>query len=64
MELLGPDDVNEGKFTVINGSDIGGPFDTYEDALQYGYDRHGLVTFLVKKIERNETILYFSRDIH
>lgn len=61
--MLGVNDVNEGKFAVIRGDDIQGPFESYEDALQAGYERHGLVPFLVKKIERNESILYFSRPV-
>ena len=63
MEMLGVDFGNEGKFIVIKGDEIAGPFDTYESALEAGYDRHGLGPFLVKKLERNETVLYFSRDM-
>ena len=63
IDLLGPNDINEGKFAVIKGDEIRGDFDTFDDALSFGYDRHGLVPFLVKKIERTRTILYFSRDL-
>jgi hypothetical protein len=62
-ELLGPDDAHEGKFTVIRGDDVQGPFDSYEDALAFGYERHGPAPFLVKKIERKETVLFFARDL-
>jgi hypothetical protein len=61
--LLGEGDVNEGRFTVIKGDDIQGPFDTYKAALKAGYDKYGPVSFLVQKIERNETAMYFSRDV-
>jgi len=63
IDMLGVNDVNEGKFTAIRGGDIQGPFASYEDALEAGYERHGLVPFLVKKIERDESILYFSRAL-
>ena len=61
--LLGSLGENEGKFTVIKNDVIDGPFDTYKEALKFGYDHHGLDPFLVKKIERNETVMYFSRGI-
>ena len=63
IDLLGVNDINEGKYTVIKGDDIRGPFETYESALEAGYNRHGLTSFLVKKIERNETVMCFSRDL-
>lgn len=63
MDMLGVNNINEGKFTVIKGDDIAGPFGTYDEALEFGYNTHGLTPFLVKKIERNETVLYFSRPI-
>jgi hypothetical protein len=61
--LLGEGDVHAGKYAVVRGDDVSGPWDTYEDALRFGYGRHGLIPFLVKKIERNERIHYFSRPI-
>jgi hypothetical protein len=53
----------EGKYILIKGEDIVGPWETYEEALQAGYDRFGLVPFLVKKIQRVEPIQYFSREL-
>jgi hypothetical protein len=63
IDMLGVNDINEGRFVVIKGDEILGKFERYEDALQAGYDRYGLVPFLVRKIERNESVLYFSRPI-
>jgi hypothetical protein len=62
-ELLGPSDANEGKFTVIRGDDVRGPFDSYVDALAFGYERPGPAPFVVKKIEREETVLFFACDL-
>lgn len=54
---------DEGKFILVKGEEIAGPWESYEDALQAGYERFGLVPFLVKKIQRVEPIQYFSRDL-
>lgn len=54
---------DEGKFALIAGEDLLGTFDSYEDALNIGYDRCGLQPFLVKRIEANESVAFFSRDL-
>jgi hypothetical protein len=61
--LLGAGDVHAGKYAVVRGDDVSGPWDTYEDALRFGYGRHGLVPFLVKKIERVDRVESFTRPI-
>jgi hypothetical protein len=63
IDMLGVNDINEGKFVVIKGDEVSPAYDTYEDALEAAYQRHGLGPFLIKRIERNETVLYFSRDL-
>ncbi len=63
MELLGPAGENEGKFTAIKGNEIVGPFEGYDSALQGAYDCFGIGGFLVKKIERVETVLDLTRDL-
>ena len=63
VDMLGVNDINEGKYAVIKENAFQGAFDSYEEALEAGYGRYGLVPFLVKKIEREESILYFSRPI-
>jgi hypothetical protein len=59
MDLL----VNEGKYVLVKGDQIEGPFDTYEQAIAAGYSRFGPVSFLMKKIFSVEPIEYFSRDL-
>jgi hypothetical protein len=54
---------SEGKFVLILGSAVDGPFDTYEEALDAGYEKHGLKQFLVKQIRAAEPIQYFTRDL-
>ena len=58
MELA----ADEGKFVVIRGEEIAGVLDTYEDALEMGYEKFGLGPFLVRQIRKSEPIHYFSRD--
>ena len=55
-ELLGPDDANEGLYVVICRDTVHGPYGSYEDGLTAGYDWHELTPFLLKKIERKETV--------
>ena len=61
--MLGVNEVNKGKYTAIKGNEIIGPFDDYESALEGAYDRFGIGGFFVKKIERVETVLHFTRDL-
>jgi hypothetical protein len=53
----------EGKFVLVHGEELVGVFDTYEDALKIGYEKFGLQSFLVKKVQADERMLYFTRDI-
>lgn len=53
----------EGKFVLIRGDKIVGVYDTYQDALQAGYDEFKLEPFLVKQIRFVETIQFFTRDL-
>jgi hypothetical protein len=52
-----------GRFVVIRERDIAGVWDTYEDALQAGYERFKLTPFLVKQITPIEPVLNFSRNV-
>jgi len=40
----------QGKFVLIKGDVIEGPFDTYEEALRVGYTKHAPPPFLVKQL--------------
>ncbi len=55
--------VHSGKFVVIKDDSVEGVFDTYGDALKFGYDRFKLEPFLVKQISATEQVLQFSRDL-
>jgi hypothetical protein len=47
----------------IKGDLVAGIFGTYDDALAAAYRNFGIGGFLVKKIERVESVLHFTRDI-
>jgi hypothetical protein len=51
---------SEGKFVVIQRASIAGVWDTYEEALRAGYEKFGLAPFLVKQIERIETVKFIG----
>jgi hypothetical protein len=53
----------EGKFVLIHGKEIAGLWDTYEDALQAGYQQFGMKPFLVKQIQGIERVQCFSREL-
>lgn len=52
-----------GKFVVIKGDAVIGIYDTYNDALKFGYQQFKLDPFLVKKISPSEQVFFFTRDI-
>ncbi len=54
---------DEGKFVVIGGEEIAGVWQTYEDALKFGYTRFGLESFLVKQIRAIEPVIHFTREL-
>jgi hypothetical protein len=53
----------QGKFVLIQGDDVVGVYDSYEDALKFGYERFKLDPFLVKQIAPAERVSFFTRDI-
>ena len=52
---------SEGKFVVIHGEEVA-LADSFDQALEIGFDRYEPGEFLVKRILEAEPILYFSRD--
>lgn len=52
-----------GKFVLIKGDNVEGIFDSYADALKFGYEKFKLEAFLVRQIAAVESVLYFTRDL-
>ena len=51
-----------GKYAVLKGAEVIGVYDSYEDALKFGYEKFKLDPFLVKRITPAEQVSYFTRD--
>ncbi|MBK8267029.1 MAG: retroviral-like aspartic protease [Planctomycetes bacterium] len=49
----------DGKFALVYQDEMGGIFDTYDDALKTGYEKYGLEPFMVKRIESVEQVQFF-----
>ena len=67
-ELLGEGDANEGEYVAIKVDEEGmdhviGPFPGREEALTEAYETFGLGGFLVKKLERVESVVRFTRIV-
>ena len=60
MELVS---AHEGKCIVIQGDQIAGIWDTYQDALRAGCQQFGLQPFLIKQILRIERVQLFTRNL-
>src|SRR5262245_47980166 len=52
-ELLS-DPSEVGRYVVVRGDQVCGTWDTYRDALQYGYERFGTDAFLAQKIDARD----------
>ncbi len=44
----------EGKFVLIHDGELGGVYDTDTEAVTQGYQRFGIVPFLVRKIASHD----------
>jgi hypothetical protein len=53
----------EGKYVVLVGDDVEGPFDTFGDALRAGYRRFGLGPLFVKQVLALDPVAETSRDL-
>ena len=51
------------KGVVIRGAQVLELFQTYEEALEWAYEKFGLDGFFVKQISEEEPIAHFSRDL-
>lgn len=53
----------EGKFSVIHGDVITGIWDTYDDALRFAYQTHGMEPFMVKQVYAIEPVYYVACEL-
>ncbi len=45
------DEGEEGRYAVVKGDTVYGAWDTYRDALQDGYNRFGMESFMVQAVD-------------
>lgn len=53
----------QGKYVLIHDEEVIGIYDSYEDALKFGYGQFKLDPFLVKQIAPAERVSFFTRDL-
>ena len=53
----------EGKYVLIQGDQIAGIWETYEDAVKAGYLEFALKPFFVKQIQQVEQVFSFTRNL-
>jgi len=53
----------QGKYVLIHDEEVVGIYDSYEDALKFGYGQFKLDPFLVKQIAPAERVSFFTRDL-
>ncbi len=47
-----------GKIVVIHGTTVHGFYDNYANALQVGYDKCGIVSFLLKEVLLEDKVIF------
>lgn len=52
---------SEGKYVLIQDSNVVDVFTSYDDAIKSGYQRFGLKPFLVKQVQSIEQVQFVSR---
>lgn len=50
------DRYGEGKFVVVKGQDVRGPFDNHVNAYEAGIQEFGIVPFLIRRLAKQERI--------
>ena len=48
----------ESKFALVKGENVVGVYESYEDALKFGYEKFGLESFFIKRIQQIEKPIY------
>lgn len=52
-----------GKIALVKGNSIHGFYDTYDNALIAGYEKFGIVSFLLKEVRLKDEILFFPSPL-
>ncbi len=52
-----------GKIALVKGNSVHGFYDTYDNALVAGYDKLGMVSFLLKEVRLKDEVFYFPSPL-
>jgi len=52
-----------GKYVLIHGAEMGGTFETEQDAVNRGYEQYGNVPFLVKQVTEVDQVAHFASGL-
>jgi len=64
LPTLLADPAKRGLFALVHGDQVAGVYDSFDAALEAGYERFGLDPFLVKEVTEHEEPKYFPRNIN
>ena len=54
---------HEGQYVVIKGESLSHFAESYQDALEWAYEKFGLDDFFVKKVSSDQGLSHFTRDL-
>jgi hypothetical protein len=63
LPTLLADPANHGKYALLYGDRVDSIWHTFDEALEQGYERFGVESFLVRHIVEHEEPLYFSHSV-
>lgn len=54
---------HDGQYVVIKGESLSHFAESYQDALEWAYDKFGLDDFFVKRVSSDQGLSHFTRDL-
>ncbi len=54
---------HDGQYVVIKGESLSHFAESYQDALDWAYEKFGLDDFFVKKVSSDQGLSHFTRDL-
>lgn len=55
--------VHDGQYVVIKGESLSHFAESYQDALEWAYEKFGLADFFVKQVSSDQGLSHFTRDL-
>ena len=54
---------HDGQYVVIKGESLSHFAESYQDALEWAYEKFGLDDFFVKRVSSDQGLSHFTRDL-